>query len=281
MKIKFTFLLLSGLLAALALAGCQGLPTAQSAVAQSSSPTAAPSPTALPRPTLRPTATATSLPDPNAAPLEAAKNLATALEKGDSAAVANLISEFSLTYAGLTRGEAAAQLSKTLASYTFGETRLLDDSAALVGVTISPKDGDPARAETWVFRQENGRWLYNFGNLIDTHTLGVSDQTTGGVTLKPSILVRYSDRIRLELLAQNQTNDTIVLGQPNEILAQFSFGDKTVEAEAAKIVLEPLRSYPSIVLEVKGEFTSFPTTVDIRIWKNYKVAPWFHFDLTQ
>jgi hypothetical protein len=123
--------------------------------------------------------------------------------------------------------------------------------------------------------------LYNFANLIDTLTLDAAAQTTGGVTLKPRILVRYSDHIRLELLAQNQTNETVVFGQPNEILASFHFGDKTVEAETNRIILEPKRSYPTVTLEVKGSFASFPASVDVRTWKNYQVDPWFSFDLTR
>ena len=266
--------------AALLLSACRALPAAPTAAPLEPSPTAAP-PTALPRPTQAPSPTPSATPDPNAAPTAAAQSYAEALEKGDTTAAAGMLSEFSLTYANLTRGEAAAQLAANPASYTLLETSLLNENTALVGVRVSPADGSTAREETWVFRQENGRWLCNYANLIDTLSLDVEAQTTNGVTLKPRLLVRYSDHIRLEMLAQNQSGDVVVLGQPNEILATFHFGAETVEAEPVRIILEPKRSYPNAAIEVKGSFSAFPASVDIRTWKNYQTAPWFTFDLTR
>ena len=97
--------------------------------------------------------------------------------------------------------------------------------------------------------------------------------------MTPTQITRYPDRYRLGLFVQNRTNDTIVLGQPNEILALFTFGDQTVEAEKDQLVFERLKTYPDAGIEVKGEFPDYPDQVDIRKWKNYNVAPWYSFSL--
>jgi hypothetical protein len=80
---------------------------------------------------------------------------------------------------------------------------------------------------------------------------------------------------------QNGTNEAIVLGQPNEILATFSFGDQQVEAEKTRFIFDRLRSYPDTILDVKGLYTRYPDAVEIRRWKNLQTPPWFTFVLTE
>jgi hypothetical protein len=124
---------------------------------------------------------------------------------------------------------------------------------------------------------ENNRWLYNRNNLIDFHSLTMDEQTMAGLRVRPVRLARYSDHMALTLLVQNTTNDTIVLGQTNEILAAFTFKDQTVEAVKKQMIFQRLRSYSDATIEVKGLFTSYPERVIIRQWKNLKVAPWYDF----
>jgi hypothetical protein len=90
-------------------------------------------------------------------------------------------------------------------------------------------------------------------------------------------LARYSDHMTLTLLVQNSTNDPIVLGQTNEVLAAFTFKDQTVEAVKKQMVFQRLRTYSDVTIEVKGLFSSYPEEVIIRQWKNLQVAPWYDF----
>jgi hypothetical protein len=98
------------------------------------------------------------------------------------------------------------------------------------------------------------------------------EQTTAGLTLKPLQMTRFSDRIRLTLLVQNSTNDPIVLGQSNEILGAFKFGDQVKEAEKVQYIFQRLRTYADTNLEVKGLFDEYPNSVEIRRWKNIQVG---------
>jgi hypothetical protein len=124
---------------------------------------------------------------------------------------------------------------------------------------------------------ENNRWLVNRNNLIDFQSLAVDEQTMAGLRVRPVQMARYSDHMALTLLVQNTTNDTIVFGQTNEILAAFTFKDQTVEAVKNQMIFQRMHSYSDATIEVEGLFTSYPEQVIIRQWKNLKVAPWFDF----
>lgn len=233
-------------------------------------------------PTRRPAATATVTPLPASATVEvAARTYFAALQKKDFAEAAQNMSDFSLMIAGITRAQAADQLKRQNAgdgawsSLQVKESQKLDESTILVHVVY--QSGSTAREEWWPFRLEKEQWLYNWNNLIDFKTLQIDGQTTGGVTLTPTKLVRYSDRIQLFLLMQNRTNDGMYFGHANETLALFQFGNKAVEAEPTRIILARLQSYTDQVIEVKGLFNSYPDSVEIRKWKSLQVPPWYVF----
>jgi hypothetical protein len=291
MKRKFSMIIFLGIL----LAACQASPQRQAAA--TSLPTVVPVQPAAVQPTAAQISAPTGTPQPTQAPaadpaLQAARAYAAALQDGDPSAAAGLLSNFSLMTANLTRGEAASQLQTRLANETFSVFQLedplpLDGRTTLVHAvyqleTSDVKTGEKTRSkvdEWWPLRQENGVWRYNYANLVDFVTLDVSEQTTAGLTLKPLRMTRYSDRIRLTFMAQNRTNDLIILGQTNEILAVFFFRGTRIEAEPTRLVFEPLRSYPDASLDVKGQFEAYPERVVIRQWKDYQVAPWFTFQM--
>jgi hypothetical protein len=91
--------------------------------------------------------------------------------------------------------------------------------------------------------------------------------------------MRYPDHLQVALFVQNHSNDTIVFGQPNEILAAFTFGSQTMEAEKAQMVFVRMQTYADVRITVKGAFSQFPDKIEIRKWKNYDVAPWYSFTL--
>jgi hypothetical protein len=297
MKTLFQTLILLSFL--FLLAACQGSPTPKP-VPTSLPPANTPAPAALstqPAVTEAPTPTQTALPSaaPTLDPAEQAiQEYAAALQAGDFRAAAALLSNFSLMVDEMTRSAASDELQLRMArekwsGFQVKETRPFNEKTILVHVTYQvetkdPKTGQSSQAavdELWPVRLEYGKWLYNRGNVIDYHTLDVLEHTTAGLTVKPRRLTRYSDRMRLTLLVQNQTNDPIVLGQTNEVMAAFLFGDQKVEAEKTQLIFDTLRSYPDTAIEVKGLFANYPDGVVIRQWKNIQVAPWFTFQFSQ
>lgn len=224
-----------------------------------------------------------------AAASAAALEYADALEKGDYQAAAALYSDFSLMLSGMTRAEAALALQGELArgirraDFAVKDARALDDRTVLVRVAYTLESAETAQQvdEWWPLRLENGRWRYNRENLIDFRALDVPEQAAGGLVVKPLRLARYSDRIRLSLMVQNTTNEAIVLGQANEILARFTFAGQVVEGVHKQMIFDRLRTNPEVVIEVLGLYTTYPDGVIIRQWKNYNVAPWFTFSFTE
>jgi hypothetical protein len=227
-----------------------------------------------------------------------------ALEDGDFQAAAQLYSDFSLMIAGATRAEAALDLQGQMArgarwsELVVKDSRRFDARTVLVHVTyrLEAKDsavtgaavkntakpqGTPSQMdELWPVRLENGRWLYNRANLIDYRVLDVPEQATGGLIVKPRQLARFSDHITLTLMVQNQTNEAIVMGQANEVMATFLFNGQKVEAVQKRMIFDRLRSSPQATIEVRGLFETYPDGVTLRQWKNYKVKPWFTFSFT-
>jgi hypothetical protein len=224
---------------------------------------------------------------------KAAQDYFAALQSGNFDQASALVSEFSLMVAGLTHGDVAAQLNgASVAGSRWSDLKVKDSTnfdakTALVHVVyqVSAKDAKTGETlqktqdELWPLRLENGKRLYNWNNVIDFKTLDVTEQTTAGLTVKPLQMTRFTDRLRLTLLVQNLTNDPIVLGQSNEILGAFKFGDEVKEAEKVQFIFQRLRTYRDTNLEVKGLFNEYPNSIEIRRWKNIQVEPWFTFNL--
>lgn len=240
----------------------------------------------------QPTATAVPTAVPTATTDNAVKTVQAyfdALQKQDFTAASKQISSFSLLIAQMTNGDAADALKAQAAQWSglqVKDAQTFDDNTVLVHVLyqLTTKDAKTGKDtvtpmdELWPVRLEVGKWLYNWNNIIDFHTLDVQQQSTAGLLIMPLQLIRYSDHIALKMLVQNSTNEPIVLGQTNEVMAAFHFGDKVVEGDqSTRLIFDSLRSYPNTIINVKGLFTSYPDSVVIRQWKNVKVAPWFTF----
>ena len=312
MNKKLTVLILI-LSAALVLASCQ-IPTEQikeaangfqttsvQAAVVEKKPTATIEPTAMPQPTETPIPAVT--PSLTAGAEQAALTYFEALSQRNHEAAAELVSEFSLMVFKMTRLDVTNELmldsasGATYADFEILESSLLDEQTALVRVQYAspgeeattteekPAEGveDVDESEptdvVWAFRLENGQWRYNWDNLIDFRTLSARSQTTGGVSMLPKEILRFTDHIQVNLLAQNRTNDPILFGQVNETLATLYFQGETVEANPEKIYLNPLRSYPDTAITFAGFYEFYPDKLDIRTWKSYVVEPWYSFDL--
>lgn len=215
------------------------------------------------------------------------------LENTDPRDAVQWLSNFSMVAERTNREAVAGALQAHMAEgarwseLEVKESQALDDTTTLVHVlyqfsTTDAQTGDITNAqkdEWWAVRFENGQWLYNWNNVIDFRTLDIAAQSTGGLTINPSQISRYPDRLDLVMFVQNRTNETIVLGQTNEILAIFYFGGETREAEKAQLVFARQQTYPEVRIQVKGDQLDYPDRVVIRKWKNYDTAPWYDFNL--
>lgn len=253
---------------------------------------------ATPTPTAELTATSTKEPTATATPEtypaeQAAQAYFAALESGDFSAAAGLISSYSKMVSNLTSGDIVAELtSRQSNGWSWSDLEIIgsqvfDMKTVLVHVTYQSEIPDSAAGKTvktsvdelWPFRLETGKWLYNWSNIIDYKTLGVDSQQAGGLTMKPMQLIRYTDKIRLVLLAQNGTSGATVIGRPNQVLATFHFGGKSVDAEQTRYFFDAYRSYPDMTIDAQGLYEEYPDSVEIVKFKDSATAPWFTFGL--
>ncbi|MCL4562591.1 MAG: hypothetical protein M1281_18515 [Chloroflexi bacterium] len=200
----------------------------------------------------------------------------------------------------MTTSDVTAELTQQQQGITWSDLQVKDsqvfnENTVLVHViyqqtAVDSKTGAKTTQpvdSTWALRlasPEAGRsnqWLVNWDNVIDFETLDFSTKTTAGLAITPLQLTRYTDRIVLTVLAQNYTNETIVIGQTNQILATFRFGDQSVDAVNTRYVFERLRSYDDVEITVMGLYTSYPDSVEMVQYINYKVSPWFTFGLVE
>ena len=226
---------------------------------------------------------------------KAAQTFFDELMNGNSQGAAAQYSDYSLRISNISRNDAADRLKEQMlngyqwSDLNVKEIQFFDEKTCLIQVTfqLAIKDGQTGEItksiheEWWPIRLEEGEWHYNIDNLIDNKTLVIEQKYTGGLTVKPLDMTRYTDRIIVHLLIQNQSNETMVLGQANEILATFVFDDKSIEAENKQFIIERLRSYTDIELEIKGLYSNYPNELILRQWKNYNTDPWFTFSLIQ
>jgi hypothetical protein len=282
--------------------------------APGSSAAATATPTAVA--TQKPTATATATAVPvTAAAVSQAKAYFADLQNKDFTAASKLISIVSLSYAGLTRMQAASSLqAQSLAGAGWSNLQIVDsqvfsDDTILVHViytvgtttgTATPQATANAtpeisanavvqasatttaaaqKDEVWAFRLESGSYLYNWGNFIDTKTVEVGAQTANHITLQPTRLVRFTDRLELHFMMQNKTSDVVYFVQSYDTLAVFHFSDQAVEAKNSdnKVVISGLRTSYDEKIVVKGLYTSYPTWVEIKKFDGYYPNPWYTF----
>jgi hypothetical protein len=254
-------------------------------------PRATPTPTPSPQPTDTPEPTATPV---TADAVQSVQAYFAALQSGQFGEASKLVSSFSLMANRLTAGDVVVDLTRqrTLGAAWSGfqvkDSQVFNDNTILVHVTyhlasIDPKTGKTLQTpmdELWPVRYENKKWRYNWTNIIDFRTLGMQVQLSNGLTISPLQLTRYTDKMRLTLLAQNGTDGTIVIGTTNQTLAVFHFGDQSVTAEQQRYLFNAWRSYSDVTIDVKGLFNAYPDSVEIVKFNNTVASPWFTFSLT-
>lgn len=271
-------------------------------------------PTLMPTVAEVPTETPTAV-SPTAPAETAVQDYFAALASGDVSGASKLLSAFSLMQAKTTAGSVANQLAEqklkgaTWSGLEIKDSQVFSDNTVLVHVqyqlagglpqgtmtpvptattapagqaTVTPAAQTPAQVdEVWPVRLEAGKWLVNWNKVIDYETLTTPVQQASGLTIDPLKVTRYSDHLTLTLLVQNATNEAIVIGQQNQVLATFHFGDQAVDAVNTRYIIDSMRSYSDIEISVPGLFKSYPDSVDLVKFKNFPTQkPWFSFKLS-
>jgi hypothetical protein len=259
-----------------------------SSAAATAAPTSTPAPTNTPEPTA-------STVSPSEEAIQAAQDYFAALQQGDFSAASKLVSSFSLLANRLTAGDVVDALTQQKAKgavwsgFNVVGSQVFDANTVLIHVTyqlssVDAKSGKPVQTqmdELWPFRLERKVWRYNWTNIIDFETLGSEAKLSNGLTIKPMQLTRYSDRIRLTVMAQNGTAESIVVGgTTNQQLGAFHFGSQTVQAENTRYLFDAYRSYTDISIDVKGLFKTYPDAVELVQYKSTTAGPWFTFALS-
>ena len=253
---------------------------------QTATATTEPKASKTPQPTLTPTS-------PADLAMQAAQDYFAALQKADFGAASKLVSAFSLRTGNITAGDVAAALTaqqaqgaawsslEVLGSQAFNSDTFL----VHVRYQMTTRDAQTGQSvettldEQWPFRLENGKWLYNWTNLIDFKSLGGEAKLANGLTIKPLQMTRYADKIRLTLLVQNGTGEAIVIGTGNQRLGIFHFGDQTVESTPQRYILDAWRSYTDVTVDAQGLYASYPDAVELVKSKTSSAPAWFTFGL--
>jgi hypothetical protein len=251
-----------------------------------------PTPTIAPTDTPAPTPTVVTASDLAAS---AAQKYFGFLQSGDFTSAAGMTSNlsrfaFKLSTTGIASTlTAEQQAGAAWSNFQVVGTQQFNATTTLVHVTytLATKDAKTSQVtqimkdELWPIVLENGSWLYNWNNIIDFNTLTtVPYQAANGLTVTLLQLARYTDHMTLTLMAQNNSNDAIVIGSANQILATFHFGSQSVDAANTQYVVDRMRGYSNIDVIVPGLFTSYPTSVELIKYKNYPTEkPWFTFNL--
>lgn len=279
----------------LLLAGCQAAasPLAPAMPTLLALPTSTATATMLPTRPATPTATVTPTEPPNQGAVQAVKDYFAALEKQDFSTAAAQVSAFSLAFNRMTAGDLAGELNlqrnqgAAWSGLQVKDSQAFNEKTVLVHVVyqMAGKDAksgaaiQAAKDELWPVRLENKQWRYNWSNVIDFKTLSARAQLAEGLIITPLQITRYSDRIRLTVLAQNTTADDINIGLANQVLATFHFGDQTVDAVNVHYFFNPYYSDENVHIDVMGLFPSYPNSVDILKYKTYRTEPWYTFNI--
>jgi hypothetical protein len=201
-----------------------------------------------------------------------------ALKAGDFAHAADLLSEYSLGVANLTRHDVIIRyetrdfMGWKLVDYRILESKPFDSQTTLVHTLLKEQTGEepPEYFDLWLpLRQEDGVWRLNYERFIDDLPLDVPAQTSNGVNVQLVRLLRYSDYLRLELNIENPTKKTLYWDIPGQPSAIYTFGEETTIVPSIRN--EPLHIDAGSTLngayfDATGLYQNYPDAVDLIGW---------------
>jgi hypothetical protein len=201
-----------------------------------------------------------------------------ALIKKDFNQAANLFSEYSLRLFDLTRQDIVMRYQTLdfkgwkLVDCRRLESKKFDDQTILIHLLMKEQTGEqePQYYDGWqALRLEEGQWLINWNDVIDTLPMAVESQTVNGVTLQPTQLIRYTDKIRLLFNVGNANKRAAFWDLAGQKVATFKIADQTVIVRGMNETpfrIDAENTYTGAYAEVPGLQTVYPTGVDLTNW---------------
>lgn len=201
-----------------------------------------------------------------------------ALIKKDFNQAANLLSEYSLQLLGLTRQDIVIRYHTLdfkgwrLVDCRLLESKKFDDQTMLVHLLMKEQTGEqePQYYDGWqALHLEGGQWLVNWNDVIDALPLAVESQTVSGVTVQPTQLIRFTDKIRLVFNVENANKRAAFWDLAGQKVATFYIADQAVGVRgvnATPFMIDAESSYTGVYAEVPGLQATYPTGVDLTNW---------------
>lgn len=201
-----------------------------------------------------------------------------ALIKRDFNQAANSFSEYSLRLFNLTRQDIVIRYQTLdfkgwkLVDCRRLESKKFDDQTILIHLLMKEQTGEqePQYYDGWqALRLEEGQWLINWNDVIDALPMAVESQTVNGVTVQPTQLIRYTDKIRLLFNVGNANKRAAFWDLAGQKVATFNIADQTVIVRGVNETsfrIDAENTYTGAYAEVPGLHTVYPTGVDLTNW---------------
>ena len=221
------------------------------------------------------TANPTTLPE---GPEKTVADRCQTLIKKDFNQAANLLSQYSLQLFGLTRQEIVIRYqtlgfkSWKLVDCRLLESKKFDDQTMLVHLLMKEQTGEqePQYYDGWqALRLEEGQWLINWNDVIDALPLVVEAQTVSGVTIQPTQLLRYTDKIRLVFNVGNANKRAAFWDLAGQKVSTFFIADQAVSVRGVNetpFMIDAESAYTAAYAELPGLQATYPTGVDLTNW---------------
>lgn len=186
------------------------------------------------------------------------------------------ISSYSLQAEGWTRTDLRDNLKGAwFGALRFQNLEILDvrhisADTAIIHDRITFQQGrlpTPTVKEQWnSARLENGGWLVNAGDLLDTASISLPAKTVNGVTVRLLAIRRYTTKTRVDLQIENANRQVAWWGRGNMSRLILQSRDQTVEAPGPALRFEAQQPYPQVHIEIDQFLSNYPTYVELRNW---------------
>jgi hypothetical protein len=152
---------------------------------------------------------------------------------------------------------------------------------------LAPKE-EKIKVRKWlaIYRKE-GHWKINYNRTIDDHPLGDDPQMINGLSVRPTRVNRYTDRLHMIYSVRNDNTLPVFWGWAGTRFI-LNFDGSSVKDDG-NIAFDANHDYPDAWIEISGKFLGYPASIDMTQWtlaaKEMPNLPgfgasWFyHFDL--
>jgi len=196
-----------------------------------------------------------------------------AAHQRDFKRMASFLSDYSLQLLGTTREEARIDFEKLdFEGWRSVEHRIVatrEINSEIVLIRAFEKSGYNNQFDTYDWwsslRKEKDGWRVNLDNIVDHIILDIEPQTINDVTVQPTLVVRYTNKLCLYMIVDNANDRAIHWGWGNELIATAFFGNEAEDKWGA-LQLQSKRNYPNMYLEFDGWHETYPTSIILYSW---------------